>query len=57
MPPGDIWESADEDSLTGLFFRILRDEARAADPAAARQLELAARISRKILDGREVALP
>ena len=57
VPPGDIWESADEDSLTGLFFRILRDEARAADPAAARQLELAARISRKILDGREVVLP
>lgn len=57
VPLGDIWECAGEDSLTGLFFRILRDEARSADPATARQLELAARISRKILDGREVELP
>lgn len=57
VPPGDIWARADEDSLTGLFFRILRDETATADPDTARQLELAARISRKILDGREVELP
>lgn len=57
VPPGDLWAGAGEDSLTGLFFRILREESESADPDTARQLELAARISRKILDGREVELP
>lgn len=57
VPPGDIWTCADEDSLTGLFFRTLREETQTADPETLRQLELAARISRKILDGREVELP
>ena len=54
---GDVWDNAEDDTLTGLFFRILRDGAREADPDTAKTLELAARIGRKILEGREVELP
>ena len=57
IPLGDLWEYAGEDSLTGLFFQILRDGARDADRATAERLELAARIGKKILEGREVELP
>ncbi len=57
VPRGDIWETAGEDSLTGLFFRILRDAAAEADEQTAERLELAAGISRSILEGREVELP
>ena len=57
VPLGDVWEYAGEDSLAGLFFRILRDGTRDADPVTAARLELAARIGRKILEGREVELP
>ncbi len=56
-PCRDIWETAGADSLTGLFFRILRDGAREADPQTAAHLELAAKLSRAILEGREVELP
>ena len=55
--PGNVWDRAGEDSLTGLFFRILRDGAKESDPDTAATLELAARIGRKILEGREVELP
>ena len=51
--PGDIWELAGEDTLEGVYFRMLRRQAQAGDDAAA----LAARISRELLLGREVALP
>ncbi len=54
---GGLWDGAEEDTLSGIFFRILRDGAREADPDTAKQLELAARIGRKILEGREVELP
>lgn len=56
-PLGDVWETAREDSLTGLFFRRLQDQAQTADPATTELLELAARIGRRILDGQEVELP
>ena len=57
VPPCDIWEDAGEDSLCGLFFGILRDGAADADPETARKLELAAKLSRRILQRREVELP
>ena len=57
IPPGDLWEYAGEDTLAGLFFHILQEGTRDADPATAERLELAARIGRKILEGREVELP
>ena len=50
--PVDIWEDVGEDSLRGAYFRLLRDIAR-DDPNAV----LAAEISRKLLEGREVRLP
>lgn len=57
VPLGDIWEGAGADNLAGLFLRILREETRDADPDTVEKLELAARIGRKILEGREVELP
>ena len=57
VPLGDIWEGAGEDHLTGLFLGFLQNAARDADLDTAEKLELAARIGRKILEGREVELP
>lgn len=54
-PPLDIWGSADEDSLEGIYFGLLR-RAMEAEPENARQIELAAEISRKLLAGKEVIL-
>ena len=51
--PGDLWESAGEDTLEGVYFAMLRRKAEAGEAAAS----LAARISRELLEGREVALP
>lgn len=51
------WQDADEDSLEGLYFRILRERLSAADGGRRRELELAAKLSRQILQGREVELP
>lgn len=51
VPAADIWGSADEDSLEGVFFRILRDH----EEGPVR--DLAARIARQLLDGQEVVLP
>lgn len=56
-PPLDVWSSAGEDSFEGMYFRKLRDALETADPDAARQIQLAAQISRKILEGQEVTLP
>lgn len=50
--PLDLWDLTGEDSLQGLYFRRLRDLAEQDDRAL-----LAARISRKILLGRQVDLP
>lgn len=55
--PVDIWRSAGEDSLEGAYFAALRDAVSAADPTQARRLQLAAKLSRQILDGQEVTLP
>lgn len=57
VPPLDIWGCADEDTLEGVYFRSLKTAMEGADGEERRVLELAARISRQILDGREVVLP
>lgn len=57
IPAGNIWETAGEDSLEGLFFQMLLDAREGQDPQTARELELAARIAQKILRGQEVELP
>ncbi len=54
-PPVDLWEDADTDSLEGIYFGMLR-QAMADDPDNADRIRLAAEISRKLLDGREVIL-
>ena len=57
VPAGDLWETGGEDSLEGIYFRILRDACQDQDAGTVEALELAARISRQILQGREVELP
>ena len=56
-PPVDLWECIREDSLTGVYFKMLHDALADADEETAAQITLAAKISRRILDGREVVLP
>ena len=51
-PMPNLWEGEGEDTLTGVYFRMLHRLA-GEDPRA----ELAAKISRKLLAGGEVALP
>ena len=52
MPETDLWSDVGEDSLRGVYFRILQERSR-TDPAAV----LAAELSQKILSEREVVLP
>ena len=54
-PPLDIWADADEDSLEGIYFTMLR-KAMEESPEEAERIRLAAEISRKLLSGREVIL-
>ena len=54
-PPVDVWADAEEDSLEGIFFGMLR-KAMENEPENAGQIQLAAEISRKLLQGREVKL-
>lgn len=57
VPPRDLWEGAGEDSLEGRYFQILQQAAQNATGPEAEALCLAARISRRILEGQEVTLP
>lgn len=56
-PPVNLWANAGEDSLEGVYFRILRDAREGQDADTVRALDLAAKISRQILLGQEVELP
>ena len=56
-PPVDIWAGAGEDSFAGTYFQLLKMAMENADGDRQRQIRLAARISRQILDGQEVRLP
>ena len=56
-PVVDIWGSAGEDTLEGMYFTRLHDAMETADEEGKRQIQLAAQISRQILDGQEVVLP
>ena len=53
VPPADLWGCIGEDSLEGTYFRLLHDSLAENEETAT----LAAKISRKILDGQEVVLP
>ena len=50
--PGDLWADLGEDTLRGVYFRMLRQISE-VDPRA----RLAAEISHRLLSGREVRLP
>lgn len=53
--PRDPWEDAGEDTLEGVYFRMLHN-AMLEDPENASRIQLAAEISRRLLEGKEVAL-
>ena len=57
VPERDLWGSASEDTLEGVYFGLLKDALDNADEEQKEILTLAARISRQILDGQEVRLP
>ncbi len=57
VPEADIWGTADRDSLEGAYFSLLREASLSESETLRRRAMLAARISRKILDGQEVKLP
>lgn len=50
--PVDLWADVGEDTLRGVYFRMLQEQA-----ASEKDAILAAEISQKILSGREVRLP
>ena len=56
-PPLDIWGSAGEDTFEGVYFKLLHDALEQAQGEDAAQIQLAAEISRKLLEGQEVVLP
>jgi DNA repair exonuclease SbcCD nuclease subunit len=55
--PVDVWGSVGSDSLEGVYFGMLKEAMEGADEESTRIALLAAKISRKILDGGEVVLP
>ena len=55
--PSELWGSVDADTLEGVYFRTLQDASKDADEETRQIIELAARLSRQILDGQEVILP
>ncbi len=57
LPEVDLWSAVGEDSLEGVFFRILHEGLDTESEKLQQQLKLAAKISRQILDGQEVLLP
>ena len=57
VPPVDLWATAGEDTLEGIYFGLLRQALETADEAEKGRVGLAAKLSRRILDGAEVTLP
>ncbi len=57
VPVTDLWGCVGEDSLQGVYFGLLHSAMADADEKEQEILTLAAKISRRILDGREVVLP
>ena len=55
--PLDIWGQEDADTLEGIYFRLLKEQLEEASETEARQIRLAAEISRRLMEGREVVLP
>lgn len=55
--PVDTWSAVGEDSFEGVYFSLLQKTLEDQDAEQQQITQLAARISRQILDGREVRLP
>ena len=55
--PVDPWCAVGEDSFEGLYFSLLQKNLASQDPEQQRITQLAAKLSRQLLDGREVKLP
>lgn len=56
--PVDLWASAGEDSFEGMYFGLLKQQLESAvDEEERAKIALAAKLSRLILSGEEVALP
>ncbi len=55
--PKNLWEAEAQDSLEGLYFRLLHKAMEEAEGDDKRQLRLAASLGRRFLDGEEVQLP
>ena len=55
--PVDLWKSLGEDNFEGVYFGLLKESLAEADPEMQETILLAAKLSRQILDGQEVALP
>ena len=54
---GRLWDCVHEDTLEGAYFRLLKDALAGADEETQAIIQLAAQISRQLLDGQEVVLP
>ena len=54
VPPLDVWGTAGEDTFEGIYFKMLQERMEGQDEKTARQIMLAARISRALLSGQEV---
>lgn len=57
LPPIDVWAGAGDDTLEGVYFRLLQEALANQELHTEQQVLLAAKISRQLLDGREVKLP
>ena len=57
VQPVDIWRSAGEDSFEGVYFAILKNMLENAAEEEKETILLAAKLSRRLLEGQEVALP
>lgn len=57
QPPADLWGCVGNDTLEGVYFKMLKEAMEDQDGDSAHIALLAAKISRTILDGGEVVLP
>ena len=55
--PLDPWATIGEDSFEGMYFRTLKQTLDTAADEQKHLAQLAARLSRQLLDGQEVVLP
>ena len=57
VTPVDVWAGAGEDSFEGVYFGMLKAALEQADSEEKEKILLAAKLSRQLLEGQEVALP